>query len=330
MNEFIDEKKGDTKRQPVQDYQRLNGFTRKNRYLLPLIREMISGLKHSKVLSKMDGWWGYNNIRIREGDEWKAAFHTKRGLFEPMVMFFELTNSPATFQAFKNEIFKDLIREEVVKVYMDDILVFTDTIEEHRRVTRRVFQILRENKLYLKAAKCEFEKDEVEFLGVIVGNGQVRMDPKKVAVILDWPVPKKKKDIQAFLGFCSFYHRFIKDFGKIAKPLTSLTGNEEFQWGVPQQLAYEGLKEAVAEETVLFIPQDGGKYKLEADASNYAMGAVLLQFVDGKWRPVAFMSKLFNEAERNYEIYDKEMLAIMMALDEWRQYLLGLEEEFEA
>src|SRR5712692_6970329 len=277
---FFVEKKGDTKRRPVQDYRRLNGFTRKNRYPLPLIGEMISGLKHSKVLSKMDVRWGYNNIRIREGDEWKAAFHTKRGLFEPTVMFFRLTNSPATFQAFMNEIFKDLIREEVVKVYMDDILVFTDTIEEHQEVNRRVFQILRENKLYLKAAKCEFEKDKVEFLGVIIGNGQVRMDPKKVAVIRDWPVPKKKKDVQAFLGFCNFYRRFIKDFGKITKPLTSLTGNEEFQWGIPQQLAYEGLKEAVVEETVLFIPQDGGKYKLEADASNYAMGAVLSQFVN--------------------------------------------------
>src|SRR5713101_4020974 len=234
---------------------------------------MISGLKNSKVLSKMDVQWGYNNIRIREGDEWKAAFHTKRGLFEPTVMFFGLTNSPATFQAFMNEIFKDLIREEVVKVYMDDILVSTDTVKEHREVNRRVFQILRENKLYLKAAKCEFEKSKVEFLGVIVRNGQVRMDPKKVVVIMDWPVLKKKKDIQAFLGFCNFYRRFIKDFGKIAKPLMSLTGNVEFQWGILQQLAYEGLKEAVAEETVLFIPQDSGKFRLEANASNYAMGA---------------------------------------------------------
>src|SRR5712692_4332331 len=109
----------------------------------------------------------------------------------------------------------------------------------------------------------------------------------------------------------------------------SLTGNEEFQWGILQQLAYEGLKEAVAVETVLFITQARGKFKLEADASNYAMGAVLSQYINGKWRPVAFMSKSFNEAEQNYEIYNKEMLAIMMALDEWRQYLLGLEEEFE-
>src|SRR6266852_2592862 len=150
---FFVKKKGDTKRRPVQDYQRLNGFTRKNRYLLLLIGEMISGLKHCKVLSKMDIQWGDNNIRIREGDEWKVAFHTKRGLFKPMVMFFRLTNSPATFQAFMNKIFKDLIQEEVIKEYMDDILVFTDTMEEHREVNRRVFQILCENKLYLKAAK---------------------------------------------------------------------------------------------------------------------------------------------------------------------------------
>src|SRR6266849_3093074 len=139
---FFVEKKGDTKRRPVQDYQRLNGFTRKNWYPLPLIGEMISGLKHSKVLSKMDIWWGYNNIQIREGDEWKAAFHTKRGLFEPTVMFFGLMNSPAIFQAFMNEIFKDLNQEEVVKVYMDDILVSTDTVKEHREVNRRVLQIL--------------------------------------------------------------------------------------------------------------------------------------------------------------------------------------------
>jgi hypothetical protein len=175
----------------------------------------------------MDAWWGYNNIRIKEGDEWKAAFHTSNGLYKPMVMFFGLCNSPATFQAFMNEIFADLIREGVVKVYMDNILVYMDTIEEHREVNRRVLRILRENKLYLKPEKCEFEKSEIEFLGVIVGNGQVRMDPKKVVVIRDWMIPKTKKDVQTFLGFCNFYRHFIKDFGKIAKPMTLLMGNME-------------------------------------------------------------------------------------------------------
>jgi hypothetical protein len=170
-------------------------------------------------------------------------------------------------------------------------------------VNQKVFQILQENKLYLKQEKCKFEKEEIEFLGVIVGNGQIRMDLKKVAVIRDWSIPKTKKDVKAFLGFCNFYCHFM--------------GNVEFNWGIPQQLVYEVLKKAVAEEVVLWIPHNMGMFRVEADASGYVMGAVLSQLIDGKWRLIAFMSKVFNEAERNYKIYDKEMLAIMKALEEW-------------
>jgi hypothetical protein len=164
---------------------------------------------------------------------------------------------------------------------------------------------------------------------VIIGNGQVRMDPKKVAVIRDWSIPKTKKDVQAFLGFCNFYRRFIKDFGKIAKLMTTLTGNVEFNWGTEQQLVYEALMGAVAEEVVLWVPHDTGMFRVEVDASGYAMGAVLSQEIEGKWRPIVFMSRAFNEAERNYKIYNKEMLARMKALEEWQQFLIGAEEEFE-
>jgi hypothetical protein len=148
-------------------------------------------------------------------------------------------------------------------------------------------------------------------------------------VIRDWSIPKTKKDVQAFLGFCNFYHCFIKDFGKITKPMTLLMGNMEFNWGIPQQLAYEALKEAVAEEVVLWIPLDTGMFRVEVDASGYAMGVVLSQLIDREWRLIAFMSKAFNEAEQNYEIYNKEMLAIMKTLEEWRQFLIRAEEEFE-
>jgi hypothetical protein len=142
-------------------------------------------------------------------------------------------------------------------------------------------------------------------------------------------VNPENKDIQAFLGFCNFYHHFIKDFGKISKLVTLLMGNVEFNWGIPQQLAYEALKEAVAKEVVLYIPKDVGKFMVEVDASGYAMGVVLSQLINGKWRPVVFMSKAFNKAEWNYDIYDKETLAIMKALEEWWQFLIGAEEEFE-
>ena len=210
-------------------------MTVKNCYPLQLIQELIDKLKGAKVFSKMDIHWGYNNIRIKEGDEWKAAFRTNRGLFELTVMFFRLTNSPATFQAFMNHILKPLIDEGHVIVYMDDILVFNDDIKEHRKIVNRVLQILEENKLYLKIEKCTFESSYVDYLGVIVGNGTVRMDPTKVEVVTKWPTPEKKQDIQSFLGFCNFFRRFIRGFSEVACPLSRLTGNLEWSWGSAEQ-----------------------------------------------------------------------------------------------
>lgn len=326
---FFFVKKKDGSLRPVQDYRKLNAMTVKNRYPLPLIPELIGKLKGSRYFTKLDVRWGYNNVRIKEGDEWKAAFRTNRGLFEPLVMFFGLTNSPATFQTMMNDIFRDLINRGVVVVYLDDILIFTRTLEEHRRITQEVLQILRANRLYLKAEKCEFEKESIEYLGMVISEGSVAMDPTKVAGIMDWPVPTKKREVQAFLGFTNFYRRFIKDYGKIAKPLTSLTGNADWMWGVEQQLAFEKLKDTISSAPVLAIPTDHDPYRLECDASNFALGAVLSQHQNGVWRPVAFLSKAMNPAERNYEIYDKELLAIMNSLDEYRHYLMGAHHEFE-
>ena len=165
---------------PVQDYHKLNEMTVKNRYPLPLIQELIDKLKQSKYFTKMDVQWEYNNIRIAEGDEWKAAFRTNKGLYKPTIMFFSLTNSPATFQTFMNHILRELIDEGHVIVYLDDILVFTDTLHEHRRIVCQVPEALMKHKLYLCPEKCSFEKETVEYLGTIVGRGEVCMDPAKV------------------------------------------------------------------------------------------------------------------------------------------------------
>src|ERR1700744_3072696 len=157
----------------VQDYRALNNMTVKNRYPLPLINDLINQLKGARYFTKLDVRWGYNNVRIREGDEWKAAFRTNRGLFEPLVMYFGLCNSPATFQTMMNDLFKELIDEGVVIIYMDDILIFTETLEEHRKIVCRVLQVLQNNNLYLKAEKCSFEQTQVEDLGLIISAGKI-------------------------------------------------------------------------------------------------------------------------------------------------------------
>jgi hypothetical protein len=198
-------KKKDGSLQPVQDYWKLNEMTVKNKYPLPLISELIDQLSGSTIFSKMDIRWGYNNIRIKEGDEWKAAFRTNRGLFEPLVMFFGLTNSPATFQTMMNDIFRKEITEGWVVIYMDDIVVHSKNSHKHRQHVSQILHILRENKLSLKPEKCWFDKEEIKFLGIIVSKDSVKMDPAKVQAIIEWPTPKSKKEVQQFLGFINFY-----------------------------------------------------------------------------------------------------------------------------
>jgi hypothetical protein len=324
-------KKKDGKLRFVQDYRRLNEHTIKNRYPLPLVADIVSRLQGAKYFTKFDVRWGYNNIRIKEGDEWKAAFATNRGLFEPNVMFFGLTNSPATFQALMNSIFADLIATGKVAVYLDDILIFSMDLSEHRELTREVLARLEKNDLYLRPEKCEFEKESIEYLGLIVGGGEVKMDPVKVAAVRDWPAPTNLKELRAFLGFANFYRRFIKNFAKIARPLNDLTRkNTSFDWGTHQQAAFEELRSAFVAEPILTLWKQGRPTRIEVDASGFATGGALLQKLDdGQWHPVAFRSASMLPAERNYEIYDREMLAIIEALKDWRAFLEGADDAFD-
>jgi hypothetical protein len=316
---FFFVKKKDGFLRPIQDYRKLNDMTIKNRYPLPLIQELVDKLSKARFFTKLDVRWGFNNVRIKEGDEWKAAFRTNRGLFEPLVMFFGLTNSPATFQTMMNTIFKDEIDGGKVIIYLDDILIFTETLEEHETMVRKVLQKLRANKLFLKHTKCSFEQAEVEYLGVIVSHNTVRMDPAKVQAVVEWPEPCHKRDVQQFLGFMNFYRRFIEGFSGIAKPLSALTGKGEWKWGAKEKFAFTQLKWRITQAPVLVMPRSCGRFRVEADSSDYATGGILSQQQEDKsWRPVAFMSHSLNETERNYEIYDKEMLAIMHALTKFR------------
>jgi hypothetical protein len=324
-------KKKDGKLRFVQDYRRLNEITVKNRYPLPLVSDIINRLRGAKYFTKFDVRWGYNNIRIKEGDEWKAAFATNQGLFEPLVMFFGLTNSPATFQALMNAIFSDLIAAGKVAVYLDDILIFTVTLEEHRRVVHEVLDRLKRHDLYLRPEKCEFERQEVEYLGLVIQEGEVRMDPAKVEAVREWPVPTNLRAVRGFLGFANFYRRFIKDFATIARPLNDLTKKDTpWSWGTPQQDAFDTLRRAFTSAPILTLWDPTLPTRIEVDASGFATGGALLQkHADGLWHPVAFRSASMQPAERNYEIYDREMLAIIEALKDWRHFLEGLPNPFE-
>jgi len=315
----------------VQDYRHINQWTVKNGYPLPLIVDILDGVGKRKVFTKLDLRWGYNNVRIKEGDEWKAAFTTHIGAYEPTVMYFGLTNSLATFQTMMNDLFWDLINQGDMATFIDDILVATDTEEGHDELVEEVLKRLEENDLFVKPEKCKWKVREVEFLEVVIGPRGVEMQKEKVEGVLNWPAPKNIKEVQKFLGLANYYRRFIKNFAKIAAPLHVLVRKEQkWKWEKEQEEAFGRLKEVFTTELVLAIPDIDREMRVKADASDYAMGGVLsLKCEDGRWRPVAFISKSLNATERNYEIHDKEMLAMIRCLEAWRHYLEGAKLEFE-
>ena len=282
-------------------------------------------IKDGKYFTKLDIRWGYNNVGIKEGDKWKAAFKTNRGLYEPTVMFFGMCNSPTTFQAMMDDIFKDLIKEGIVIIYMDDMFLSAKTKERLRENTKQVLQRLMENDLYLKPKKCEFCKEKIEWLGMVIQEGKITMDPGKLKGIQDWPAPTTVKQVQGFLGFGNFYRRFIRGFSEIARPLNELLKKDrKFEWTTKCQQAFDDLQTRFTSEPVLVIPDQMKPFQIECDTSKYASGVVLTQLDSNRDRhPCAFISKTFSPAKRNYEIYDQELLAIIRALEEWRHYIQG-------
>jgi hypothetical protein len=303
----------------------------RNQYPLPLIAQLISDLSGAHIFSKVDVRQGYNNVWIKKGDEWKAAFKTKFGHWEPLVMFFGLTNSPSTFQEMMNVIYKEVIekhaqRGTIIRIYMDDIAIATTgTLQDHINTVHDVLHVAEQNDLYFKLSKCTFHASSIDYLGVIIEKGMTRMDPVKIAGIKNWPTPTKVKDVRSFLGFCNFYRPFIRGFAHLARPLNELTRKEaEWSWEDQQQKAFEELKRRVTTEPVLAHPILTDPFELEVDASGFAMGVVLLQKKeDGKKHLIAYYSKTLSAAERNYDVYDLELLAIVNALDHWRPYLAG-------
>ena len=237
--------KKDGSLRPCIDYQGLHDITVKNRYPIPLISSAFSSLQGAQFFTKLDLRNAYHLVRIKEGDEWKTAFNTPRGHYEYLVMPFGLTNAPAVFQALVNDVLRDAINQNVF-VYLDDILIFSDTMEEHIAHVRLVLQRLLENHLFAKAEKCEFHRTTVQFLGFFISRGKLEMS--------SWPIPTSRKELQRFLGFANFYRRFIRNFSSIVSPLTQLTSiKRPFHWSAEAELAFQTLKDRFSTAPILCV-----------------------------------------------------------------------------
>lgn len=308
------------------DYRALNSSTIKNSYPLPRIDDMLDRLHGAKYFSNLDMQSFYHQIRIVPEDTHKTAFRTRYGHYEFLVVPFGLTSAPATAQRLMNDIFRHHLDKFII-IYLDDILVYSKTLDEHVEHLRLVLKLLRQHQLYVKMSKCAFGQSSLPFLGHVLGSDGIRVDPAKTSAVKNWPTPQNAHDIRSFLGLCNYYRRFISGFSKLATPLTDLTGKRvQFTWGDTQQQAFDALKKALTTAPVLSAPDFSVPFNvttLTTDASDYAIGAVLTQGEKSDLRTIAYLSRKLNPAECNYPVHERELLAIIYALKQWRHYLLG-------
>jgi hypothetical protein len=310
------------------DYRQLNALTKKDRYPLPLITETLDRLANSSVFTKLDVRHAFNRILMEpESTAW-AAFRTRYGSFEPVVLPFGLCNGPATFQRYINTVLMDCL-DDFCSAYVDDVLIFSKDKKEHQQHVRTVLRKLQEAGLQVDIRKCEFKVTKTTFLGFVISDHGVQVDPAKTAIIRNWRAPSTKKEVQSFLGFCNFYRRFIQAYGRISRPLNRLTGKDEppkLTLNEEQLDAFRRLKAALTSAPTLLYFQYDRETRVETDCSDLAAAGVISQKCpqDNEWHPVAFYSKALQGAETHYEIHDKELLAVILALKEWRAELASL------
>ncbi|KAK3570478.1 hypothetical protein QTP86_019826 [Hemibagrus guttatus] len=316
---------------PCIDYRALNQITVKFRYPLPLVPAALEHPRGATVFTKLDLRSTYNLIRICEGDEWKTAFVTPTGHYEYLIMPYGLVNAPSVFQDFIHEVLREFLHRFVL-VYIDDILIYSRNLAEHHHHIAEVLKPLREFQLFLKAEKCSFHQPSVQFLGCNIDRSGIGMDEGKVAAIRDWPTPTTVKELQRFLAFANFYRRFIWNYSSIANPLTSLLRNKpkSLPWTSSAEEAFNTLKEAFTTAPLLVHPDPDRPFIVEVDASTTGVGAVLSQQQGNPSRlhPCAFFSRKLNPAEVNYDIGNRELLAVKLALKEWRHWLEGARHPF--
>ncbi|KAD4586323.1 hypothetical protein E3N88_23924 [Mikania micrantha] len=301
------------------DYRELNKLTIKNRYPLPRIDDLFDQLQGSAWFSKIDLRSGYHQLRVHDDDIPKTAFRTRYGHYEFLVMPFGLTNAPAVFMDLMNRVCRPCLDKFVI-VFIDDILIYSKTKEDHEKHLKLVLEILREERLYAKFSKCEFWLKEVQFLGHIVNEYGVHVDPAKIDAVKNWSTPKTPTEIRSFLGLAGYYRRFISNFSRIAVPLTALTQkNRPYEWGPKQEEAFQTLKQKLCDAPVLTLPDGNDDFVVYCDASNLGLGCVLMQ----RGKVVAYASRQLKIHEKNYTTHDLELGAVVFALKIWRHYLYG-------
>ncbi|GJQ91826.1 putative nucleotidyltransferase, ribonuclease H [Tanacetum coccineum] len=301
------------------DYRELNKLTVKNRYPLPRIDDLFDQLQGSSVYSKIDLRSGYHQLRVRDEDIPKTAFRTRYGHYEFQVMPFGLTNAPAVFMDLMNRVCKPYLDKFVI-VFIDDILIYSRNKEEHADHLRIILELLKKEKLYAKFSKCDFWISIVQFLGHVIDSQGIHVDPAKIEAVKNWASPTTPTEVRQFLGLAGYYQRFIKDFSKIAKPLTELTQkNKKYIWGEDQESAFQLLKQKLCEAPILALPEGNDDFVVYCDASHQGLGAVLIQ----REKVIAYASRQLKPHEENYTTHDLELGAVVFALKIWRHYLYG-------
>ncbi|KAJ9557738.1 hypothetical protein OSB04_012352 [Centaurea solstitialis] len=313
-------KKKDGSHRMCINYRGLNKVTIKNRYPLPRIDDLFDQLQGASWFSNIDLRSGYHQLKVKEADVHKTAFRTRYGHFEFLVMPFGLTNAPAAFMDLMNRVCRPMLDRSVI-VFIDDILIYSKTKEEHVVHLREVLEVLRRERLYAKFSKCAFWLEEVQFLGHIINREGIKVDPAKIEAVMNSEVPKAPTEIRSFLGLAGYYRRFIQDFSKIAVPLTRLTKKSEpYVWGSEQQVAFDTLRQKLCEAPVLTLPEGVEDMTVYCDASRLGLGCVLMQ----RGRVIAYASRQLKPHEANYPTHDLELATVVFALKLWRHYLYGV------
>ena len=326
---YVKKKDGTTR--PCVDYRKLNSVTEFDSFPLPRMDDCLDCLSGSTFFSTLDLQSGYWQVEVEEKDRPKTAFRTRSGLFEYNVMPFGLSNAPSTFERCMELVLKGL-QWKTLLIYLDDVIICSPDFDTHIQRLDEVFSRLSEAGLKLKPSKCSLFQSEVLFLGHIVTPDGVKANPEKIKSVAEWSTPRNTNEIRSFLGLCSYYRRFIKDFSSIARPLNHLLeSGVKFKWDENCELAFCTLKERLTSDNVMAYPMDGAKYILDTDASNWGIGATLSQVQwdssTGQYheRPIAFASKSLTKAQRRYCVTRRELLAIVTFTNQFRHYLLGRE-----